>query len=295
MDALVHIPRETAASTVLLRCEVPADHPSARILGAERQGTAVAVEPHRVLTAHYLVMGASSVEVQAIDGRPRPVRKRRVDHDSGLATLDLEGPPLPPVPLGGGAPVAPGTPVFVLACTREGERKGATGHVIAVEPFEAFWEYMIDRALLTTAVNPGLAGAPLLGGSGRLLGTVALGLTAVGRYSLAVPVELYLGWRDGRASAPGDGPRAWVGLFTQGLEGAVVVTGVVPGSPAEEAGLGRGDVILSADGEQVASLRELYLAVRRRIPGETIGFQVLRDSSLRLVDVVAGDRDEFYR
>ena len=57
-------------------------------------------------------------------------------------------------------------------------------------------------------------------------------------------------------------------------------------------------VVVSAyieQGEPVSSLRELYAALWRKGPGEAMGLQVLRDSAIRLVDVVAGDRDEFYK
>ena len=42
-----------------------------------------------------------------------------------------------------------------MSCTAERERKGTTGHVTRIGPFEAFWEYMLDRAIITTAINPG--------------------------------------------------------------------------------------------------------------------------------------------
>jgi len=156
---------------------------------------------------------------------------------------------------------------------------------------------MLDDAIMTTIVNPGLAGAPLFTSSGKLVGIVSLGLASVGRYSLAVPVTLYAGQRDRFESgpAPESRRRAWLGFFPQGHEGSVIVTGVLPGSPAEQAGLARGDLILSLDGEPVSSLRELYRALWRRGPGDALGLQVLRDSAIRLVDVVAGDRDEFYK
>src|SRR5688572_25088969 len=96
MDAPVTVPRNVVPSVVFLRSEVPAGHPSTAMLGTERLGTGVAVAADRVLTAHYLVLGAGRVEVACFDGRPRPVRRTVVDHESGLAVLTLDGPPLPP-------------------------------------------------------------------------------------------------------------------------------------------------------------------------------------------------------
>jgi serine protease Do len=170
--------------------------------------------------------------------------------------------------------------------------------VIVVGPFEAFWEYMLDRAIMTTVVNPGLAGAPLFDADGRLVGVVSLGLSAVGRYSLAIPIDLFLERRaelEG-GERPAERPaRAWVGFYPQAFDGGVAVTGVVAGGPAEKAGLKRGDLLLSVDGQTVGSLRDLYRALWRKGPGEVVGFQVLRESAILVVEVTAGDRDLFYR
>src|SRR5262245_35453170 len=258
-------------------------------------GAGVAVGPDRVLTAHYLVLGASKAEVTGVDGRPRGVARISLDHESGLALLALEGEPLRPAVLASD-PVEPGLPVFLLTCSGEQERRGACGHVSMVGPFEAFWEYMLDAAIMTTALNPGLAGGPLYDPDARVIGIVSLGLAAVARYSLAIPVSLFLSRREILESEALEGPRrAWVGFYPQGHEGGVAISGIVPGGPAEKAGLARGDLILSVDGEPVSSLRELYRALWRKGPGDSLGMQVLRDSAIHVVEVVAGDRYDFYK
>jgi len=296
MDALLTIPREATPSVVFLRSEVPPEHPSAAILGEERLGTGVAVAGDRVLTAHYLVLGARRIEITGFDGRERAVRRTVVDHTTGLALVTLDGPELRAAPVDEAYEPRPGLPVFLLTRARDGERKATTGHVSAVGPFEAFWEYMLDRAIMTTAINPGLAGAPLFDLDGRLLGLVSLGLAAVGRYSLAIPAGLYLARRE--AMEAKEGPRsgrAWVGFFPQAFDGGVLVTGVVDGGPADRAGVTRGDLLLSLDGQSVSSLRELYGALWRKGPGDAVGLQILRDSAIRVVEITAGDRDDFYK
>ena len=296
MDAPVSIPREVSPATVFLRTEVPAEHPSAAVLGEERMGAGVAVAPDRILTAHYLVLGASNIEVLAMDGRARPVRASHVDHETGLALLEMGGPPLRAATMGVSGEARPGWPIFLLTCTSERERKSATGHISRIGPFEAFWEYMLDQAIMTTALNPGLAGAPLFDRLGHLLGIVSLGLTAVGRFSLAIPIDLYRQRLDVLLGAPEEGRarRAWLGFYPQEFDGGVILTGVVENGPAAHAGLSRGDLILSVDGHTVGGLRELYRALWRKQPGDTVGLQVLRDSAILVVDATAGDRERFY-
>jgi len=296
LDSPVAVARAAVPSVVFLRAEIPARHPSAAILGEERIGVGVAVGADRVLTAHYLVLGAAHVQCTGVDGRPRNVDRVTLDHETGLALLALGGPVLRPATLGQGEDSSPGRPVFILTLDASRERKGATGHISSVGPFEAFWEYMLDRAIMTTAINPGLAGAPLFDAAGRLIGVVSLGLAAVGRYSLAIPVELYRRrQQELEKGEPGGPPRAWTGIYPQGTDGSVVLSGVVPEGPADRAGLARGDLVLSVDGASVSSLAELYRAMWRRRPGETLSFRILRDGALRVVEVVAGDRNVFYR
>jgi S1-C subfamily serine protease len=86
-----------------------------------------------------------------------------------------------------------------------------------------------------------------------------------------------------------------VGFYPQGHEGGVAISGLVANGPAEKAGVERGDLVLSVEGQPVSSLRELYRAIWKKRPGDSISFQILRDSSIRVVEVLAGDRYEFFK
>lgn len=288
MDSLVNIPRRVVASVVHLHAEIPDSHPSAAILGGERYGAGVATSDHEVLTAHYLVLGASRTRVTGLDGVARKATSVRVDHETGLALLSLDGAPLSPAPLASAAGVRPGLPVFLITCSGDSERKGATGHVSEVGPFEAFWEFMLDRAIMTTAINPGLAGGPLFELGGGVIGLISLGLSAVARYSLAIPIDLHL-------ARPDFPRRAWLGFYPQNHDGGIMISGVVPGGPAERAGLQRGDLVLSVDGSPVSTLRELYEQMWRKGPGQPLSLQILRDSAINVFEVHSGDRYEFYK
>ena len=296
MDSTVATPRAVVPSLAFVHSRIPASHPSAAVLGEERMGVGVAIDGRHVLTAHYLLLGADSVELTFADGRARELVGTRIHHETGLGVAILEGPEAQPAALATAA-ATPGQPVFLLTCTEPNERKVATGHVSRVGPFEAFWEYMLDRAIMTTIVNPGLSGAPLFDRDGRLLGIVSLGIAAVGRYSLAIPIDLLVAHR---AELLGEGARrgparAWVGFYPHAHDGGVVVSGVISNGPAERAGLAGGDVVLSVDGHAVQTLRDLYRAIWKKQPGDALGFGVLREAAAHVIEVTAGDRDSFYR
>jgi S1-C subfamily serine protease len=101
-----------AASVAFLRATIPAAHPSAQILGEERMGAGVAVTPDQLLTAHYLVLGATETETVGLDGKSRPASRVTVDHDSGLALLTVEGAGFEPARLAGER-TQPGDAVFM--------------------------------------------------------------------------------------------------------------------------------------------------------------------------------------
>ena len=260
-------------------------------------GAGVVVARDAILTAHYVLMGASSLEVLGLDGKRLEVAHVALDHDSGLALVRTERSDLSPARLFEGE-MRPGDPAFLLTCTSDKDRRGASGHVSFVGPFEAFWEYMLDRAIMTTIVNPGLAGGPLLDERGRVSGIVSLGLAAVGRYSLAIPSSLFLARRallESEEPMPADERHAWIGFYPQASDGGVAVSGVVPGGPAEGAGLERGDMLVSIDGQPVRSLRQLYGSLFVKAPGDAVGMQVLRQESIQVFEIVSGDRYEFYK
>ena len=59
--------------------------------------------------------------------------------------------------------------------------------------------------------------------------------------------------------------------------------------------LKRGDLLVSVDGQAVLGLRQLYEAIWTSGPGQLIGMQVLRDEAIQVVQVLAGDRYEFFK
>jgi S1-C subfamily serine protease len=299
VDASVELVHHLLQSVVNLHVAVPRDHPSARILGSERMGSGVVVDASGlILTVNYVVMGGQTIQVAFAKGRRVKAELVAQDFEVGLALVRVKRQGLHPAPLGQDDALERGASVVAVASTGTHERRVAGGIVTYLGEFEAHWEYLLERSIVSSAPNPGAGGGGLFTLAGDLVGTVSLNLNEIARSSLSIPVEHYRAHQDellryGRVvTRP---RRAWLGVFAHPIEEGIVVAGLVPGGPGERGGLQEGDLIVSLNAEELASRRELYLSLWRHEPGEPLTFEVMRDNALRRVEIAGGDRAEFFR
>lgn len=299
MDASVELVRHLTQSIVNIHATVPRDHPSTRILGNDRTGSGVVVDAAGlILTVNYVVMGAQSVEVAFVKGRRAKGEVVAQDFDVGLALVRVKRQGLTAARVSPETPLERGDPVAALASTGTHERRVAGGVVTYLGEFEAYWEYLLDRGIVSSAPNPGFGGGGLFTLTGYLVGVISLSLNEIARNSLAIPVELYQGHQRelldyGRiVSRP---RRAWLGVFAHAIEEGVVIAGVVPGGPGDRGGLQEGDLIVSLNTQEVASRRDLYVSLWRHEPGERLTVEVMRDNRLCRLEVTGGDRAYFFR
>jgi membrane-associated protease RseP (regulator of RpoE activity) len=105
------------------------------------------------------------------------------------------------------------------------------------------------------------------------------------------------------ADEPGGAGGAWLGVEVQGLDPAlqeffdfdgdgVLVNRVVPGSPAEDAGLEKGDIILGMDGRRLREPADLVRRIRRHEPGDRVELKRFRKGRTRTVEVQLGASPE---
>jgi S1-C subfamily serine protease len=299
MDASVEFAKHLLQTVVNVHAAVPRAHPSSRILGNERMGSGVIVDPSGlILTVNYVVMGAQTVEVAFIKGRRVKAEVVAQDFEIGFAVLRVKRQGLVAAPLGVTTELERGEPVVAVASTGPQERRIGGGVVTYLGEFEAYWEYLLERGIVSSAQNPGFGGGGLYTMTGVLLGVLSLNLNEVARSSLAIPVDFYREHetellRYGRVmSRP---RRAWLGVFAHAIDEGVVVAGIVPEGPGDKGGLQEGDLIVSLDAQEVCSRKELYLSLWRHEPGERLTLEVLRDKKTRRVEITTGDRAEFFK
>jgi putative serine protease PepD len=144
------------------------------------------------------------------------------------------------------------------------------------------------------AINPGNSGGPLVNLNGQVIGInsaiISLGASVSGEsgnigLGFAIPIDqVRLTARqlleDGEAEYPVIGAK----VRTNDPETAVIES-VQPGTPAEEAGIEKGDEIVRVDGEPISGGVELIVAIRSHIPGDTIEIEYVRDGETKTVEV----------
>jgi S1-C subfamily serine protease len=290
---------KAVSSLVHIHSQIPEEHPSTTILGTERSGSGVIIESGGyILTVGYVVMGAKDVQVVCGDGERLEARISHQDFESGLAVIQALGLEADPIPAKPASELEVGMPVALLASNGEEEVRGSQGIITDLGPFDAQWEYMLDSAVKSTAMNPGLGGGALLTMDGSFRGTISLNINLIGTCSLSIPVDLFLARRDifvGKQGGETNTSRPWLGVFPQPLERGVLVAGLVPGGPAEQSGIETGDVVLYVNGAEVSSRRAFYERLWQGKAGDVVKLTIFREKSIETILVPTKSRAEFYR
>jgi S1-C subfamily serine protease len=271
-------------------------------LGAEREGTGIVIDDQGlILTIGYLVLEAASVLVIDGDNRIYPASVVGFDHATGFGLLRAKPvPPCAPVELGDSSALTE-LQSLVVACHDGGG--GVTGAaLVSRRRFTGWWEYMIDDALFTAPPRFEHSGAALFDGEGRLVGIASLWVSDALNTGMAFPGNMFVPInllkdvlpdlvKSGRRR--GD-KRPWLGLNTEQLEGNVVVSRVLPDSPAEHAGVQRGDVILGVGGDSIGGQSEFYESLwSSGAAGGDVMLHIVRDKSVRHLIVQTGDRLDY--
>lgn len=299
MNASVKLIEQVVPSTVGIHVLVPPRHASASLLGTERMGSGVVIDPAGyILTVNYIVIGAAKVQVGMLDNNQYEAEVVAQDFASGIAVIKVPSSGFPSVKLRSSIDLQPGDEVFMVASSDDTTgRRVSGGFLSAVGPYEAYWEYSLERALVCSAMNPGLGGGPMFDMAGRLIGVVSLNLGEVGKFSLAIPVEHYLDHREEllrhgrRVSRPS---RAWIGMYSYPLRDHMVLAGLLPGGPGDKAGLKAGDVVLAIDGQEITDRHTLYTYLWSKRAGESVIFRVFRNNTVQDIPVISGNVEEFF-
>jgi S1-C subfamily serine protease len=295
---------EATNAVVQVKVKAIANARTSRTLGDERSGSGVLIAPSGlVLTIGYLILEADKVEVTNHDGKTLPATVVAYDHATGFGLVRPLGPMgSKPVRLGASAKVEKLDRLMIATGGGEGGVTIAT--VVATRPFAGYWEYAIEGAIFTSPPRMDHSGAALINKDGELVGIGSLfvmdAMTPGERLpgNMFVPVDLLKPileemLQTGRSKG---GIRPWVGVNSLEDDGRVKVLRVTEDSPADQAGLQPGDIILSVNGEKVSTLAQLYRIIwSAGSPGVELRFKVLQGNEVHELKIRSLDRLEFLR
>jgi S1-C subfamily serine protease len=216
-----------------------------------------------------------------------------------LVVLRVPGLELPPVAAG----ELPRVGEIAVAVARSWSNAiTATAGLVSVigGPLQTGRGRAIEQVIRTSApMHEGFAGGALLGADGRLLGVT----TAASIRGLGVVVPAGLAWRTAaEVLRRGSLKRGYLGIAVQparvsdkqkgvaGVDRALLVVDVKVGTPADEAGLLVGDLLLSLDGQPLTSPDELLDLLAGERVGKSVAARVLRGGGVTDVDVTAVER-----
>lgn len=262
-----------------------------RVFPVEGVGSGVIIDGDgHILTNNHVIDDAERLKVTLADGRVLRGKVVGSDETTDLAVIRVESDaPLPVAALGDSAALKAGQIVMAI-----GNPFGLTGGPAVTAGIVS----SLDRSIQTrtgvleliqtdAAINPGNSGGPLVNTKGEVVAINTANMPYAQGIGFAVPIDtakeiLRELVERGKVSRP------WIGIASvkvtprvaryYGLPSAegALVAGVEPYSPADDAGLRRGDVIEQVDGERIEDPGQIAGAVKKKKVNDTVTVAVNR-------------------
>lgn len=258
-----------------------------------------------IVTNNHVVEGADAVRVnlEGTSGKEESLPAEVIgrDEETDLALLKVKSKePLQYLTFGnsdnmevGEWVLAIGNP-FGLGHTVTAGILSAKGRDIHAGPFDNFLQ-------TDASINPGNSGGPLINMSGQVIGiNTAIMVTGQG-IGFAIPSSMADRIIE-QLKTNKKVSRGWIGVTIQDVDAnaakalglsqakGALVGSVVPGDPADKAGLKVGDIITQADGKQIDSAGALLKAVATKSPSSTVKLKIWRDGKNKDISITLGER-----
>jgi len=261
-----------------------------------------------IVTNNHVVEDAEEITVRFLGGRERPATIVGLDPKTDIALLKVEpeGEELATVALGDSEAIRPGDWVVAIGNPFGLEHTVTAGIVSATHRRDladivpqAYHDYIQTDA----AINPGNSGGPLIDLEGRVVGINTRIRAEANTLGFSVPINMAKQILPS-LRAEGRATRGWLGVALQpmtrdlaeafGLEQArgALIGSVLPDSPASEAGLERGDVIIEFDEKPIDDVQALRLVVAATPVDKVTSVVVIRNAEEETLAVKTGRLDD---
>ncbi len=244
----------------------------------------------QILTNNHVMDDADKITVTFSDGKTREAKVIGKDPTFDIAVIKVDGKNLPTIEMGDSDKIRVGETLVAIGNTLGlGLEPTVTVGVLSARNRSVHvQDFNYDGFLQTDAsINPGNSGGPLLDMHGRVIGINTAIIASAQGIGFAIPINMAKQVMNDIVTY-GKVRRGQMGVYLQPItediasafdlkdtKGALIAD-VVPDSPAEKAGLKRGDVITKFDGKDVEDSVKLSAAVRQRMAGDKIQLEVIR-------------------
>ncbi|WP_104201783.1 Do family serine endopeptidase [Billgrantia saliphila] len=274
-----------------------------RLLSSLGSGVIVSEDGY-VLTNHHVIDGADEIQVALRDGRETLAEVIGTDPESDLAVLRIELDDLPVIQIADSEGVAVGDIAMAIGNPFGVGQTVTMGIISATGRSHLGLSAYEDFIQTDAAINPGNSGGALINAEGALVGiNTAIFSRSGGSQGVgfAIPTRLARTILDALVTQ-GRVIRGWLGIEAQemtsdlaasfGLQTprGVVISGVVPDGPADQAGLRPGDVLLEVDGRPILDARAAMSDIAAIQPGATLPLTVVRSGEKLTIDLEVGER-----
>lgn len=264
-----------------------------------------------IVTNNHVVDNADNLSVITADNEEYSAEIVGTDPFSDLAVIKIDESNLPSISFGDGTNLRTGQWVLAFGSplSEDLENTVTAGIISAVGRVSRDLTRINAAAELIqtdAAVNPGNSGGPLVNLNAELIGINSAIVSRSGGYqgiSFAIPVPLVDNVTT-QLIENGEVQRGYLGVMFDGVSetlanaldvprGSAQITSVNPDTPAEEAGLEAGEVIVAVDGQQLSNFNQLRTIVSNKRPGDSVRLTVVnQDGEERRVTVELASRDE---
>ena len=258
-----------------------------------------------VLTNNHVVAGAQSIVVTLSDGRDFEAEFIGGDPFTDLAVLRIEADGLVPIPIGESSNLQVGDGVIAIghALNLPGGPTITGGWVSALDRSINISDTITMQHLIQTdaAINPGNSGGPLVNINGEMVGITTIKAPAGEGIGFAIAIDSAMPLIE-ELIAKGRIERGFLGIasaniteplainFNLPVTSGAGITLVAPGSPAEEAGLLPGDIIVGLAGKEVNNVSDLDRVLISYRSGTSVEVDFYRGDQKLRVTVTLGDR-----
>jgi serine protease Do len=259
-----------------------------------------------ILTNSHVVKGADEIKVVLYDKREFKGTIVGTDSKTDLAVVKIDAKDLPTVVIGSSSALKTGDVVLAIGNPFGLNQTITMGIVSAVGRSHIGLADFEDFIQTDAAINPGNSGGALVNSSGELIGINTAIFSTSGGYmgiGFAIPSDMAASVMDSIIKH-GKVIRGWLGVSIQDLspdlaksfnlkdQTGALVSGVMENSPADKAGLKRGDLVIELDGKTVADSISLRNRVSALAPGTKIEMKIIRNGSQQVITAILGEAKE---